>query len=157
MNLLTEEVRAMIGTRVTYQAPEELGRAAIRQFAIAIGSAPSLWGDVAPPTLVCETTQIGGVNEPDEDTHYLGHSWSLPFPAPCRLIRGGNEYRFGRAVLAQDVITTTWELVEMVERVGDDGVPMVIATAQGDYRSAEGEWLATNIETSLYRPAGGTS
>jgi hypothetical protein len=60
-------------------------------------------------------------------------------------------------VLAQDVITTTWELVEMVERVGDDGVPMVIATAQGDYRSAEGEWLATNIETSLYRPAGGTS
>ena len=37
MSLLTDEVRALVGRTRTYTAPEPLGRASIRYFALAIG------------------------------------------------------------------------------------------------------------------------
>ena len=63
MSLLTDEVRALVGRTATYTAPEPLGRAAIRYFATAVGddNPAYLSGDVAPPTLVCETNQFTGL------------------------------------------------------------------------------------------------
>lgn len=149
--LLTDEVRRLIGSTVTYQAPEELGSASIRYFALAIGSDPGRWVDEAPPTLVCETCQLTGESVPD-DAGYLGHSWLLPLPVPCTMVRGGNDYRFEQPVRPGERITTTWELTSMQERVDASGQPMLMVTATGTYASAEGATLATNTETLIYRP-----
>ena len=150
--LLTDAIRAMIGRTFSYRAPEELGRASIRYFALAVGADPSRWKDEAPPTLVCETNQLTGNAEPDADA-YLGHAWDLPLPVPCHMIRGGNDYRFGRPVRPDDVITTTWELVDAVERIGTGGRPLLLVTARATYTADDGEWLATNTETLIYRPS----
>ena len=37
MTLLTDEIRAFIGQEATYEAPEALGAASFRYFALAIG------------------------------------------------------------------------------------------------------------------------
>ena len=150
--LLTDAIRAMIGRTLNYRAPEELGRASIRYFALAVGADPSRWKDEAPPTLVCETNQLTGNAEPDADA-YLGQAWDLPLPVPCHMIRGGNDYRFGRPVRPDDVITTTWELVDAVERIGTGGRPLLLVTARATYTADDGEWLATNTETLIYRPS----
>ena len=92
MSLLTPELRALVGRETSYTAPEELGRAAMRYFALAIGDHNPLYTDqefarahgypdvIAPPTLICETNQYAGLL-PDPDG-YAGHSWHLDVPAP---------------------------------------------------------------------------
>ena len=149
--LLTPDVEAFIGHVVTYVAPEPLGRASIRYFVTAIGADPDRWVDEAPPTLVCETTQLTGRTEPDADG-YLGHTWNLPLPEPCTMIRGGNDYRFHRPVRPDDRITTTWTLTAMTERRDRDGAPMLIVTARADYGDEHADPIASNIETLIYRP-----
>lgn len=147
--LVTPEVRAVIGRSVTYRAPEPLGAASIRYFALAIGSDPARWTDAAPPTLVCETTQLTGMAERD-GTGYAGHTWSIPFPRPTIMIRGGNDYRFERPVRPDDRVVTTWTIADIEDRVGSSG-PMAVVTSQATYETAAGELLATNTETLIYR------
>src|SRR5690606_29500170 len=67
MSLLTDELKSWIGREAHYSAHEELGRASIRYFALALGDDDRLYVDdgyareagypslIAPPTLVCET------------------------------------------------------------------------------------------------------
>jgi acyl dehydratase len=162
VSLLTPEVRACVGQTVEYTAPEPLGRASIRYFALALGDHDPLWFDdgfarahgwpgvVAPPTLICETCQyaLGG---PDGDG-YLGHAWRLPFPTPCRLLRGGNDYRFDAPATPDTVLHVRWELVSL-----DAKAAFVVARAQAQYRDQFGDLLATNDETLLFRPAGGAN
>ena len=69
------------------------------------------------------------------------------------MIRGGNDYRFGRPVRPDDDIITTWELVDAVERIGTDGGPLHVVTARATYTADDGEWLASNTETLIYRPS----
>ena len=95
--LVTDEVLSLVGTEVTYRAPEPLGAASIRHYALAIGADPDHHRHEAPPTLVCETTQLTGHRHPDENG-YLGHTWDLPFPVPTTMIRGGNDYTFHQPV-----------------------------------------------------------
>ena len=159
VNLLTPEVRACVGQSVEYVAPEPLGRASIRYFALALGDHNPLWVDdefarahgwpgvVAPPTLICETCQYT-VRAPDEDG-YLGHAWRLPFPVPCRLLRGGNAYQFAAPATPDTVLHVRWELVSLEAKAA-----FVVAQARGQYRDQHGELLATNDETLLFRPAG---
>ena len=47
VNLLTPEVRACLGQTADFVAPEALGRASIRYFALALGDANPLWVDDA--------------------------------------------------------------------------------------------------------------
>ena len=150
-SLLTDALRAMIGSSVRYRAPDPLSRASIRYFATAIGSDPERWRTSAPPTLICETTQLCGRTAPD-DCAYLGHSWQLPLPVECEMIRGGNDYRFGRPVRPDDIVTTDYELVDAVEREAQDGTPLLLVTSRATYTAEDGEWLATNTETLIYRP-----
>ena len=89
-DLLTDELRGWIGREVAYTAPDEIGRAGIRYFALALGDDNPLYRDeafaaqtrhggiVAPPTLVCETNQCYDL-QPDENG-YVGHMWDLPLP-----------------------------------------------------------------------------
>ena len=155
MRLLTDEVRAVLGTSVTYAAPEPLSRASIRYFALAIGADLERWRDEAPPTLICETAQLTGRSVPDRNS-YLGHAWELPLPVPCAMFRGGNDYRFWRAARPDDVIHTSWCLTDAAERRDSAGDPLLFVTAEATYRAGvgdgKGDLVATNTETMIFRP-----
>ena len=96
MALLTEHLKTWIGREAHYPAHEELGRASIRYFALALGDDNPLYLEdeyareagypsvIAPPTLICETCQYAN-RRPDADG-YIGHEWKLPIDG-CRLIR----------------------------------------------------------------------
>ncbi|WP_419553946.1 hypothetical protein [Candidatus Poriferisodalis sp.] len=150
--LLTEEVRATLGTSVTYVAPEQLSRASIRYFVLAIGADPERWRDEAPPTLICETAQLTGRSAPDGNS-YLGHTWELPLPRPCAMFRGGNDYQFLRPARFDDVISTSWTLVDATERRDRAGDPLLFVTAEAAYTASD-DLLATNAETMIFRPLG---
>src|SRR6185369_371400 len=125
MALFSEKLRSWIGREAHYPAREELGRASIRYFALAMGDDNPLYVDdayarragypsvIAPPTLVCETCQYAH-RAPNADG-YLGHEWPLPLPA-SRLVRAGNDYEFMRPVLPSDRISVTWTLESIVEK-----------------------------------------
>lgn len=159
MGLLTDELRAMVGAERVYTAPEELGRAAIRYFATAVGDDNPLYTDdgyarehgypgvVAPPTLVCETNQYAGL--PRDADGYAGHGWHLDVPG-TRLVRGGNSYEFGRPVRPDDVVTARWRLTDLAERRTRDGRAMLVVTSRAEYTDAAGELLAANTETVVY-------
>ncbi len=151
LTLLTDEVQACVGATAVYTAPEELGKASIRAFALAIGSDPDRWSDAAPPTLIFETCQLTGLSERDV-SGYLGHDWGLPLPVPCTMIRGGNDYRISRPARPEDVITTSWEITRIRERHDADGVPLLIVVAEAVYAAADGGQIASNTETLIYRP-----
>lgn len=161
MSLLTNEIRAFIGREVSFTAPEELGRAAIRYFATAIGDSSPLYTDdefaranghpsvIAPPTLVCETNQF--VPEPRMDANgYIGHLWDLPV-SDCMLLRGGNAYTFERPVLPTDRITVTWRVEDITERESSSGAELLFLTSVATYNNQDGELLATNSESFIYQ------
>ncbi len=164
MSILTDAVRSLIGTEVSFTAPEELGRAAIRYFALATRDDNRLYVDeayarahgfpsvVAPPTLVCETNQYMS-GRPDADG-YIGHRWSLPL-AGYRVIRGGNEYEFRRPVLPRDRITARWRIAGVEEKLSRRGTPMLVVVSEITYSDSVGEVLATNRETTIYQPSEG--
>ncbi|MEM7325244.1 MAG: MaoC family dehydratase N-terminal domain-containing protein [Actinomycetota bacterium] len=148
--LITDEVLDLIGSEVTYQAPEPLSAASIRHYVLAIGADPDRWSDEAPPTLLCDTTQLTGNRVPDDDG-YLGHTWELPFSRPTMMIRGGNDYTFHKPVQAGDLITTVWRLDAITERTDAGGTPMAIVTTTATYLRDDGTALATNVETLIHR------
>jgi len=165
-NMLTSDLRARIGETRVYVAPEPIGRAAFRYFAQSIGDDNPLYTDeqfarehgyagvIAPPTLVCETNQYA--NLPRESTGYAGHVWDLEIPN-TRVLRGGNEYTFHRAVQPEDILTVTWSIADMVERNSAKGNSMVIVTSQAQYVNQSGELLVTNVETLIYQSRGSAS
>ena len=149
MSLLTDEVRALVGRTRSYTAPEPLGRASIRYFALATGDDDPrhLAGDVAPPTLVCETNQFTGL--PRDENGYAGHGWHLHIPG-TREVRGGNSYRFHRPVRPDDVVTATWTVTDVTERTTGAGQSMVIVTSLATYTNGDGALLVENEETLIY-------
>jgi acyl dehydratase len=161
MALLTEELKAWIGREAHYPAREELGRASIRYFALALGDDNPLYVDdgyareagyssvIAPPTLICETCQYAH-RAPNEDG-YIGHEWRLPIGG-CRLIRAGNEYEFMRPILPTDRVSATWTLEDIVERSRSDGGTQLFVSSVVRYRDALGELVAVNRETIVYQP-----
>lgn len=161
MALLTDELRNCIGRQVTYRAREELGRASIRYFALALGDDNPLYSDdayaeaagyrsiIAPPTLVCETCQYAH-QEPDKNG-YIGHEWDLPIDG-MRLIRAGNDYEFERPVYPEDRISVTWTLAEIEERPARRGGTQLYVTSVAAYENQHGERLASNRETVVLQP-----
>lgn len=159
MPLLTDEIRALVGQQRVYTAPEELGAAACRYFAVALRSENRLYvdgayarehglrGPTAPPTLVCETNQYAGL--PADEEGYAGHTWGLQLPG-TRQVRGGNSYTFHRRVRPEDVITATWEIVDATEKVNRQGQEMLILISRATYTDQAGELLAENDETIIF-------
>lgn len=157
--LLTDDIRALVGSEVSYTAPEELGAAAIRYFAVAIGDSNPLYTDakfarahghagiIAPPTLITETNQ--GVTLPRDAAGFIGHRWPIEVPE-ARQVRGGNRYVFHQAVLATDVVTATWRLTDATERITRAGAAMLVLTSVATYTNQHGDLLATNEETIIH-------
>jgi acyl dehydratase len=161
MALFSEELKTWIGREAHYPAREELGRASIRYFALALGDDNPLYLDdgyareagypsvIAPPTLICETCQYSHL--PLNEEGYIGHDWMLPIRG-CRLIRAGNEYEFMRAILPTDRISVTWTLEDIVERSRSGGGRQLFVRSVARYRDAAGELVAVNRETVVYQP-----
>lgn len=165
-SLLTEELRGWIGREATYEAPEELGRAAIRYYALALADENPLYRDethaggtrfgglIAPPTLVVETNQYADLPLRPEDG-YNGHAWEgLPIPVPCTLVRGGNEYELLQPVRPVDRLRVLWRIEEITERRGRAG-PMLVLVARAEYWNQCGDLLATNRDTTIFLPVPG--
>ena len=163
MALLTDELKSLIGREAHYAAHEELGRASIRYFALALGDDNPLYVDdayareagytsvIAPPTLICETCQYA--HRPPDVDGYIGHEWHLQVPN-CRLIRAGNDYEFVRPILPSDRISVTWTLEDIAERSSSRGGTQLFVSSVARYRDAAGEIVATNRETIVYQPLG---
>ncbi len=164
MALLSDALRSWIGRTATYPAREELGRASIRYFALALGDDNPLYVDdeyaraaghrsvIAPPTLVCETCQYA--HQPPNASGYIGHEWDLPI-AGVRLIRVGHDYEFTRPVYPDDRISVTWTLADIVERPSRRGGTQLFLTSVAVYQNQDGERLATNRETVVLQPLAG--
>ena len=161
MSMLTDELRACIGRTAHYPAREELGRASIRYFALALGDSNPLYRDddfaraaghpsvIAPPTLVCETCQYADEG-PSEDG-YVGHEWDLPVDG-VRLVRAGNAYEFMRPVYPDDRISVTWTIEDIFERPSKRSGTQLFLTSLAVYENQDGERLATNRETVVLQP-----
>ncbi len=161
MTLMTDELRSWIGRTATYTAPEALGRASIRYFALALGDDNPLYTNdefargegypsvIAPPTLICETCQYA--DRPPGENGYIGHEWDLPAD-DMRLIRAGNDYEFTRPVTPDDRITVTWTLAGIEERKSRRGGTQLFVTSVAEYVNQDGEHLATNRETIVLQP-----
>ncbi|MGH7932483.1 MAG: MaoC family dehydratase [Candidatus Binataceae bacterium] len=163
--LLTDELKVQLKAWTehdfTYTAPEELGHASIRYFALAMGDDNPLYSDdayartagfpsvIAPPTFVCETNQYA--HRAPNDDGYIGHAWEPPLPG-FRMIRGGHEYEFSRPVTPDDRLTAVWRLEEITEHVSPRTGPMLVAVAVGTYTNQRGELLARNRETLIFQP-----
>ncbi len=161
MSMLTDEVRACIGRTAHYPAREELGRASIRYFALALGDPNPLNRDddyaraaghpsvIAPPTLVCETCQFA--DEGSNENGYIGHEWDLPVDG-VRLVRAGNAYEFMRPVYPDDQVSVTWTIEDIVERPSKRGGTQLYLTSLAIYENQDGERLASNRETVVLQP-----
>lgn len=158
--LLTDEVRAWIGREATYTAPEPLGAAAIRYFALAVGDENPLYRDaafarahghddvIAPPTLICETNQY--MDRPIDADGYIGHTWEIPVVG-CRKVRGGHTYTFERPVRPSDRIRVTWRILDITEKTSSSGRGLLVVESEARYRNQDGDLLATNVETIIYQ------
>ena len=153
----TKLYRDLIGTEYTYTAPEEMGAAFIRQFAQAIGDLNPLYmnraaaaqgpygGIVAPPTLVCETTQYYRGEVDDEG----GFTDRPPMP-PGQPIRAANEYVFHRPLRPTDMITACWRISDIYDKHGQSG-SLLFVQCKITYTNQKHELLAENTETLVYR------
>lgn len=153
-----DALKAWIGREAVYEAPEALGQASIRYFALALeddnpayrepGTA-DFGGIIAPPTLVCETNQFYGQAA---DAHgYFGHAWPLPLD-DLNFVRGANDYTFHAPVRPEDRITVTWRILDIFERETRQGGPRLFVVSEARYTNQEGTLLAVNRETNVYRP-----
>jgi acyl dehydratase len=160
LSLLTNELRQWIGREFNYTAPEEIGRASIRYFALAIGDENRLYFDddyaraagyrgvIAPPTFICETNQYAH-RQPNSDG-YIGHSWDLPLTG-CRMLRGGHEYELFQPVRPDDRITVSWRLEDISERSSSRSGRMLLVSALGRFFNQRSEKLAYNRETLIFQ------
>lgn len=158
---ITDELQAWIGREATYTAPEELGRASFRYFALALGDDNLIYSDtefakktvhgdvIAPPTFVCETNQI--MNQPLDENGYIGHHWPLPLTS-SRFIRGGNDYEMMQPVRASDRVTVTWKIQDIYERHTRKLGTLIFVVSEARYTNQKNELLAVNRETNIYSP-----
>lgn len=154
---LAQRFRPFLGQEFTFTAREEVGRAFIRLFALAIGDLNPLYvnaevaargpygGIVAPPTFVCETTPYyqGDVDEEGGFTDRV----RLPLG---QTIRAGNDYTFHRLLRPSDIITARWKISDIYERQGRSG-RLLFLVVDITYTNQHGELLAENRETLAYR------
>ncbi len=164
-DLLTPEIRAMIGAERFYPAREEIGGAAIRYFAIAVGDMDPLYVDdaaaieqgypsrIAPPTFIVESGQYAG-NTPNANG-YIPHEWD--WPAGFRTIRGGQDYTFARAILPGDRISVRFRLESVEQKSSRDGRGQLLAISLAEYLDAAGQTVATNRELFFLQPLEGSA
>lgn len=156
---LVSRYRHLIGRERVYTAPEEVGRASIRKFALALedtnplyidreAAQQSRYGDViAPPTYVCETWQYYR-GQLDEEG---GFTDRLEMP-DGQAIRASNDYIFHRPLRPDDIITARWTIRDIYAKGGRSG-PLLFVVVHITYTNQHEACLAENEETLVYRLA----
>ena len=154
---LLEQLKATVGQELVFNAPDEIGRSAFRQYALAVGDFNPLYSDreraaaqglrdvMAPPTLVCDSWQYVD-SDIDERGDMVGRG---PFGELTGL-RAGNEYEFFQPVHPDDVLSVSWLVKDVYERTGRSG-SLVFQVIEATFRNQRGELLARNTETLFYR------
>ena len=154
---LLEQLKATVGRELVFQAPDEIGRSAFRQYALAVGDFNPLYSDreqaeanglrdvMAPPTLVCDTWQYV-----DSDMDQRGDLLGRGFFGALTGLRAGNEYEFFQPVHPDDALTVRWLVKDVYERAGRSG-SLIFQVIEATYRNQRGELLARNTETLFYR------
>jgi len=155
---LLERLKETVGLKVVIQAPDEMGRSSLRQYALAIGDFNPLYSDrgfaqthglrevMAPPTLICDTWQYV-----DSDMDDRG---DLVGRGPIRELEGlraGNEYEFFQPIHPDDVISAHWTVKDVYEKTGRTG-SLVFQVIETTFYNQADELLARNTETMFYRP-----
>jgi len=155
---LLERLKETVGQKIVIQAPDEMGRSSLRQYALAIGDFNPLYSDrgfaqthglrevMAPPTLICDTWQYV-----DSDMDDRG---DLVGRAPIRELEGlraGNEYEFFQPIHPDDVISAHWTVKDVYEKTGRTG-SLVFQVIETTFYNQADELLARNTETMFYRP-----
>lgn len=158
MASLLERLKETVGQKVVIQAPDEMGRSSLRQYALAIGDFNPLYSDrgfaqthglrevMAPPTLICDTWQYV-----DSDMDDRG---DLVGRGPIRELEGlraGNEYEFFQPIHPDDVISAHWTVKDVYEKSGRTG-SLVFQVIETTFYNQADELLARNTETMFYRP-----
>ena len=158
MASLLERLKETVGQKVVIQAPDEMGRSSLRQYALAIGDFNPLYSDrgfaqthglrevMAPPTLICDTWQYV-----DSDMDDRG---DLVGRGPIRELEGlraGNEYEFFQPIRPDDVISAHWTVKDVYEKTGRTG-SLVFQVIETTFYNQADELLARNTETMFYRP-----
>ena len=158
MASLLERLKETVGQKVVIQAPDEMGRSSLRQYALAIGDFNPLYSDrgfaqthglrevMAPPTLICDTWQYV-----DSDMDDRG---DLVGRGPIRELEGlraGNEYEFFQPIHPDDVISAHWTVKDVYEKTGRTG-SLVFQVIETTFYNQAAELLARNTETMFYRP-----
>ena len=158
MASLLERLKETVGQKVVIQAPDEMGRSSLRQYALAIGDFNPLYSDrgfaqthglrevMAPPTLICDTWQYV-----DSDMDDRG---DLVGRGPIRELEGlraGNEYEFFQPIHPDDVISAHWTVKDVYEKAGRTG-SLVFQVIETTFYNQADELLARNTETMFYRP-----
>ena len=156
---VADKYRHLIGKEYVFNSPDEVGRASIRKFALAIDDLNPLYMDrahaakgpygdvVAPPTFVCETIQYHRTQV--DDWGGFSDRVGLPLGQP---IRAGNEYVFHRLLRHDDIITARWKIGDIYERQGRTG-HLLFMVVDITYTNQRGDLLAENRETMAYRLA----
>jgi acyl dehydratase len=154
------EFEALLSQTASYQSKWPIGEASIDYFVRAIGDDAAIYSDpaaaraagyggiIAPPTFVCETAQYS--NRAPDKNGYIGHAWDLQAEG-WRRIRGGNAYRFHQPVVATDIIRVDWRVDSIRETTDSGGRKIVIVVSEARYSNQNGELLAENSETIIYR------
>ena len=158
MPSLLERLKLTVGQEIVIQAPDEMGRSSLRQYALAIGDFNPLYSDrdfalahglrdvMAPPTLICDTWQYVD-SDMDDRGDLIGRG-------PIRELEGlraGNEYEFFRPIHPDDVISAHWTVKDVYEKTGRTG-SLVFQVIQTTFYNQADELLARNTETMFYRP-----
>ncbi len=154
---LLDRLKATVGQELVFEAPEEIGRSAFRQYALAVGDFSPLYSDrgaaeaqglrdvMAPPTLVCDTWQYV-----DSDMDERGDLVGRGSFGELTGLRAGNEYEFFQPMHPDDVVTARWLVKDVYERTGRSG-SIVFQVVEATYSNQRGELLARNTETLFYR------
>ena len=154
---LLDKLKATVGQELVFQAPDEIGRSAFRQYALAVGDFNPLYSDreraaanglrdvMAPPTLICDTWQYV-----DSDMDERGDLVGRGSFGELTGLRAGNEYEFFQPVHPDDVLTATWLVKDVYERTTRSG-PLIFQVVEATFRNQRGELLARNTETLFYR------
>jgi len=154
---LLERLKATVGQETVIKAPDEVGRASLRQYALAIGDFNSLYSDrefaqanglrdvMAPPTLICDTWQyVDG--DIDERGGLMGRGLSHESEG----LRAGNEYEFFQPIHPDDVITARSMVKDVYEKTGRTG-SLIFQVIEMTFYNQSDELLARNTETMFYR------
>ena len=155
--VLVAQLQQLVGTEMTVTAQEAVGRAFIRQFALAIEDDNPLYHDeeyargthyggiVAPLTYICETWQylVGDLDE----TGWPARRIRLPVGTE---IRGGNEYEFFQPFRPDDILTARWKVVDVYQKQGRTG-SLIFLVYDITYTNQRGERLAVNREWLVYQ------